>query len=367
MATVDVTDLTPSPVSDNVRLVGFDNDTKPEIWTITAIAQFINDRNGGGGSGGSGTGWSPVFRLVASGHDVFVEITDWTGGTGVKPAIGYLTSDGVENNDSNAVNIRGPIGTPTDGNDGNHGWSPILTTVADGTRIVLEVTGWTGGSGTEPATGYIGTSGIVSDIADASNIRGTAGIDGTNGTNGWTPTLQVEGDGQRILIRVTGWTGGVGDAPAVGYLGTTGIVADKADAADIRGQSGTPGANGWSPTFAVVIDEERRVVQISGWTGGVGTAPATGYLGASGVVTDIGDAVDIRGAGGAGDAPAGGYLGTTDIVTDKADAADVRGQSGTQANAWSERLVSNVRTLRYQLQTESLVELRKVRPCPVTH
>lgn len=67
--------------------------------------------------------------------------------------------------------------------------------------------------------------------------------------------------------------------------------------------SGTPGANGsdgWSPGFAVVEDGERRVVQITGWTGGEGDEPETGYISSSGVVSTPGNATDIRGAAGAG-------------------------------------------------------------------
>jgi hypothetical protein len=65
----------------------------------------------------------------------------------------------------------------------------------------LQITDWTGGSGTEPTTGqYIGVSGLVSNIADAVDIRGAAGANGTNGTavlNGSTPpdnSVGVNGD-----------------------------------------------------------------------------------------------------------------------------------------------------------------------------
>jgi hypothetical protein len=57
------------------------------------------------------------------------------------------------------------------------GWSPILAVVADGARRVLQVTGWSGGSGTAPATGlYVGATGYVSNIADAVDIRGDSGV-----------------------------------------------------------------------------------------------------------------------------------------------------------------------------------------------
>ncbi len=59
------------------------------------------------------------------------------------------------------------------------GWTPILAVVADGSREVLEVTGWTGGSGTAPATGvYVGATGYVSNIALAVDIKGSSGSGG---------------------------------------------------------------------------------------------------------------------------------------------------------------------------------------------
>ena len=57
---------------------------------------------------------------------------------------------------------------------------------------------------------------------------------------------------------------------------------------------------GWSPEFSVVTDGIRRVLEVVAWVGGTGSAPATGlYVGATGFVVDITDAVDIRGSIGA--------------------------------------------------------------------
>jgi len=56
------------------------------------------------------------------------------------------------------------------------GWSPVIAVVADGARFVLKVTGWTGGEGTAPAANvYIGAAGFVAAIADAVDIRGPVG------------------------------------------------------------------------------------------------------------------------------------------------------------------------------------------------
>jgi hypothetical protein len=64
------------------------------------------------------------------------------------------------------------------------GWTPILAVVIDGSRNVLQVTGWEGGSGTVPATGlYVGATGYVPLIANAVNIKGQDGSAGATGTS----------------------------------------------------------------------------------------------------------------------------------------------------------------------------------------
>lgn len=62
---------------------------------------------------------------------------------------------------------------------GDKGWSPILAVVADGTRRVFQITDWTGGEGTKPATGsFIGATGIVGTAALAVDVRGATGAQG---------------------------------------------------------------------------------------------------------------------------------------------------------------------------------------------
>jgi len=74
--------------------------------------------------------------------------------------------------------LVGPTGTA--GTDGEDGWSPILAIESDGERRVQKVTGWTGGTGTPPASDvYIGITGFVPDIASATDIRGAVGASGS--------------------------------------------------------------------------------------------------------------------------------------------------------------------------------------------
>lgn len=73
------------------------------------------------------------------------------------------------------------VGTP---GTGGTGWSPQLTVAADAARRVLQIIDWTGGTGTKPAIGYVGASGIVQDIAQAVDIRGPQGLQGLKGDQG---------------------------------------------------------------------------------------------------------------------------------------------------------------------------------------
>lgn len=59
------------------------------------------------------------------------------------------------------------------------------------------------------------------------------------------------------------------------------------------------GDDGWSPKFATVPHDERRVLQVADWFGGGGTKPDVGqYIGETGFVAAIAEAVDIRGPAG---------------------------------------------------------------------
>lgn len=78
------------------------------------------------------------------------------------------------------------------------------------------------------------------------------------------------------------------------------------------------GTSGWSPTFSVITDGERRVLQVTDWIGGGGVKPAVGgFIGAAGIVETAAEAVDIRGAQGV-QGPAGEVgAATWDSITGK--------------------------------------------------
>lgn len=72
----------------------------------------------------------------------------------------------------------GNVGTEQDyqsslrGGQGDEGWSPVLAGEADGSRTLIKVADWTGGTGVKPAAGmYIGTTGYVATKAQAFNFN----------------------------------------------------------------------------------------------------------------------------------------------------------------------------------------------------
>lgn len=118
-------------------------------------------------------------------------------------------------------------------------------------------------------------------------------------------------------------TGAAGSSASVVNAGTTAAAVlnfsiprgDKGETGDVgpQGDPGADGADGWAPILATVADGARYVHQIADWTGGTGTKPATGgYIGPAGIVSAIGDAVNIRGAAGSGSGDVSGPAGATD-------------------------------------------------------
>ncbi len=87
----------------------------------------------------------------------------------------YAPTNGVKGYNATSINISYKGG----GGTGTNGWTPILALVTDGERRVLQVTDWTGGTGTKPTSGlYVGATGLVADIALAVDIRGAQGEQG---------------------------------------------------------------------------------------------------------------------------------------------------------------------------------------------
>lgn len=139
------------------------------------------------GTGQAGAnGWTPIFAVVADSDRRVLQVADWIGGGGTKPAIAqFVGPTGFVDTAAEAVDIRGQAGSGGGSGDGDNGWSPVLSLVTDGARRVLQVSDWVGGEGTKPITGqYVGPTGLVSTVAAAVDIRGPQGIQGIQGPKG---------------------------------------------------------------------------------------------------------------------------------------------------------------------------------------
>ena len=249
---------------------------------------------------------------------------------------------------------------------GPAGWSPILAVVSDSARRVLQITDWTGGEGTKPATGgYIGATGIVATATLAIDIRGPIGATGPSNTlaigtvtSAASPSATITGASPNQTLNLVlpkgdkGDTGNTGPANTLtigtvttgtasatitgtaptqvlnltvpqgiqGIQGPQGLKGDKGDTGNtgpqgIQGVQGVNGDAGWSPIFATVADGARFVLQVTDWAGGAGTKPAVGkYVGATGFVDAIASGVNVRGPAGTGSVSPSGTVAANDLA-----------------------------------------------------
>lgn len=99
--TVNPTTITGAPGTD----ASVSNSGTP----TDAILQFTIPRGNTGLTGDDG--WSPILAIVTDGLRRVLQIADWTGGEGTKPATGsYIGPTGLVPDAASAVDIRGPTG-----------------------------------------------------------------------------------------------------------------------------------------------------------------------------------------------------------------------------------------------------------------
>lgn len=139
---------------------------------------------------------------------------------------------------------------------------------------------------------------LVSAVRGEKGDQGPSGKDGINGVNGANGQKGADGLSAYQL------------AVSQGYSGSLSTWLNSLKGA--QGVAGVAGGNGWSPLLRIVPRGLESVVQVYDWTGGTGKKPETlGYLGESGIVTNIINAINIKGAQGAkGDVGAKGEAGT---------------------------------------------------------
>lgn len=145
------------------------------------------------------------------------------------------------------------------------GWSPVFQAVQDGSRVVLQVTDWIGGRGTKPAIGYVGSNGVVPNIGSALDIRGAQGQNGSSFTVNATGPLSgraaydsqsagfsyLATDSGNLYIRQT-TTAGVW-SPAIPFgKGDKGEQGDRGEPGiGIKGDKGDTGAPGPANTLSI--------------------------------------------------------------------------------------------------------------------
>lgn len=99
-----------SAVLNGVDLViNYSDGTSVNVGRVVGVngTNGANGINGTNGTNGT-NGWSPVFGLVSDGLRRVLQVIDWTGGTGTKPATGlYVGPLGLTPNIGEGVDLRG--------------------------------------------------------------------------------------------------------------------------------------------------------------------------------------------------------------------------------------------------------------------
>ena len=177
-----------------------------------------------------------------------------------------------------------PTGEVEIQSSGGTGWTPVFAVASDGSRRVLRVVDWIGGTGTKPATGqYLGDSGFVNSAAEATDIRGEGG---TGGLGSFAAATDLE---SHRWINING-TGQIRYADSDLSLEAHGLIVTG----PATGETAEVFNGGKFAGFAGITPGETLFLSTQGQTTNV--APTTGIsqpvaVGASGteIFIDIGD------------------------------------------------------------------------------
>ena len=90
-------------------------------------------------------------------------------------------------------------------------------------------------------------SGQIYSIGFTQGRPGTSTAQLIPGPSGWTPDIVIDSDGNREVFQIVRWIQSGDSPPAVGYIGASGLTSDIAQAIDLRGPSGLEVI----PTFAL--------------------------------------------------------------------------------------------------------------------
>ena len=204
--------------------------------TGTSPAQVLNLVLPKGDNGLNG--WSPVLAVTTNGERRVLEVVDWVGGQGVKPAnLGYIGVAGIVVNIAQAVDIRGPSGAGT-GNVNPTGVIAAndLAAFADSTGQVIKA---------------LKAADLPVSTATQTALDGKAPLNGT-GTSGTWP-ISTTGNAATATklatartINGTAFDGSANISVSVGWASVTGkpaVIAAGADAAAARTAIGAGTSN----------------------------------------------------------------------------------------------------------------------------
>lgn len=126
-------------------------------------------------------------------------------------------------------------------------WQAVVALVPDGTRVVMQITDWTGGTGPKPDIGgYYGPAGSITNLAGATDLRGLPGL---SPVLALASGLPIGGKPTRVL-KLAGYSSATTFYPVAAepapqqYLSVNGnYTSDIAYAMDIRGTDGNPGVS----------------------------------------------------------------------------------------------------------------------------
>lgn len=175
---------------------------------------------------------------------------------------------------------------------------PLAPALDADDRVVID--GPSGGTRVSPANNFKGEKGDRGDAGPRglTGFQGIPGLPGPVGPQGPGGTGPPGKDGKDGINGTNGVNGVDGQDGADGAPGLPG--QDGTDG--INGTNGVDGNDGWTMVPALIVDGTRVVNKIQDYTGGEGTKPGTVgfYVGATGLVSDIALAVDVRGPAGTG-------------------------------------------------------------------
>lgn len=156
------------------------------VRTLTTTRPGPQGVPGPAGPPGGDVGWSPILATVEHGARRVLQVTDWTGGEGAKPAAGqYVGPAGLVALIADATDIRGAAGSDglagADGAQGPQGeQGPVGPAGADGAQGIQGPPGADGAQGPAGPPGDPGPQGPQG----IQGIQGPAGADGAPGIQG---------------------------------------------------------------------------------------------------------------------------------------------------------------------------------------